>query len=231
MATAYPAALDTYSTKVDGVSDVLAADINNLQDAMVAVQTRLGTLAGPTFVTLSTSQTISGAKTFSSVVGNSNGRYTTSAAGSGMYEMHIPTVAARAWYLSTDGVTRLGITNGGGVTSTVLLAVDGSGNLTATGNVVANSDERLKENWRSVRPDFITALSKVRSGVYDRTDIKATQAGVSAQSLWSVLPEAVSTDSNGTLSVAYGNAALVACVELAKEIVALREQVAQLKGV
>lgn len=38
MPTSYPTTTDSYTTKVDGVSDVLAADINNLQDAMVAVQ-------------------------------------------------------------------------------------------------------------------------------------------------------------------------------------------------
>ncbi len=40
---AYPATLDSFSTKVDGVTDVLAADINNLQTAVVAIETALGT--------------------------------------------------------------------------------------------------------------------------------------------------------------------------------------------
>lgn len=50
MPTSYPGGLDSYTNKVDGVTDVLAADTNNLQDAMVAVQTRVGTTANPTFV-------------------------------------------------------------------------------------------------------------------------------------------------------------------------------------
>ncbi len=34
--------MDSYTTKVDGVDDVLAAHVNNLQDAMVATETTLG---------------------------------------------------------------------------------------------------------------------------------------------------------------------------------------------
>jgi len=105
-----------------------------------------------------------------------------------------------------------------------------AGGLAAVGNVTAYSDERIKTNWRPVRSDFVSTLAQVRSGIYDRTDIPATQAGVSAQSMWRLLPEVVSTDSNGTMSLAYGNAALVACVELAKEVVSLRGQIAELKG-
>jgi hypothetical protein len=37
-----------------------------------------------------------------------------------------------------------------------------------------------------------------------------------------LLPEAVSTNHDGMLSVAYGQAAMVACVELAKEVMRLR---------
>ena len=50
MATSFPGAIDSYTTKTDGVTDVLAADTNNLQDAMVAVQNRIGATATPTFL-------------------------------------------------------------------------------------------------------------------------------------------------------------------------------------
>lgn len=43
MATSYPGAIDSYTTKTDGVSTVAAADINDVQDAIVAVETALGT--------------------------------------------------------------------------------------------------------------------------------------------------------------------------------------------
>lgn len=41
MSTNFPGALDSYSTKADNVDTVSAAHINNLQDAVVAIQTGL----------------------------------------------------------------------------------------------------------------------------------------------------------------------------------------------
>ena len=103
------------------------------------------------------------------------------------------------------------------------------GNFTATGNVTANSDERLKTNWRSLSEDFVQQLAGVKSGVFDRIDMEGlTQAGVSAQSLQAVLPHVVSKGLDGILSVNYGNAALVAAVELAKRVVRLEAQLAKL---
>lgn len=107
---------------------------------------------------------------------------------------------------------------------------DDSGNWVASGNVTAYSDERIKKNWRPVSDGFVEKLAQVKSGIYDRTDIEATQAGVSAQSFRALLAEVVNEDKDGNLSLAYGNAALVAAVELAKEIVELRKEIAALKG-
>jgi len=98
----------------------------------------------------------------------------------------------------------------------------------ASGNVTANSDERLKTNWRNVPEDFVAKLAKIKSGIYDRMDgEKLTQVGVSAQSLQTLLPEAVTeaNDDIKTLSVSYGNAALASAVELAKEVVVLKEKI------
>jgi hypothetical protein len=109
--------------------------------------------------------------------------------------------------------------------TTVLLTIDDSGNLVATGNITANSDERLKNDWAPLAEDFIEKLAKVKSGTFTRTATKERNAGVSAQSLQEILPEAVHKnpdDPDGYLSVAYGNAALVACIELAKEVQRLR---------
>jgi hypothetical protein len=111
-----------------------------------------------------------------------------------------------------------------------LIQWDGSGNVIATANVTAYSDERYKTNWRSVTSNFVEKLAAVRSGIYDRTDEEITQAGVSAQSWQNVLPETVLEDEFGRLSVAYGNAALVACVELAKEVLKLRAEIEALKS-
>jgi len=101
----------------------------------------------------------------------------------------------------------------------------------AEGNIVAYSDERVKKNWQNLTPNFIEKLSKVKSGVYERIDAQgAKQVGVSAQSLREVMPEAVIENTDDRkLGVSYGNAALAACVELAKEIVDLKEQIKNLK--
>ena len=101
-------------------------------------------------------------------------------------------------------------------------------NLTCGGTVTANSDERLKTNWRDLPETFVERLAGVKHGVYDRTDIKLTQVGVSAQSLQALLEQAVLVGEDGTLSVAYGNAALVACIQLAQRVVALEQTVAKL---
>lgn len=129
-------------------------------------------------------------------------------------------------------ITWVGATSGNNpqkISSTKLTMVPSTGTVTSAGNFVANSDESIKTNWRPVQDDFVTKLSQVKSGIYDRTDIELTQAGVSAQSLQKVLAETVQTGEDGKLSVAYGNAALVAAIELAKEVVKLREELQALK--
>jgi hypothetical protein len=97
----------------------------------------------------------------------------------------------------------------------------------ASSNVTAYSDERLKKDWADLPKNYVEQLAKVKVGTYTRIDgEKLRQVGVSAQSLKPLLPEAVieATDDFKTLSVAYGNAAMASAVELAKEVVTLKEQ-------
>jgi len=106
-----------------------------------------------------------------------------------------------------------------------------TGGIVASGNVTAYSDERLKKNWNSLGDGFIEKLSNIKSGTYERTDVEGVrQVGVSAQSVRDIVPEAVVEGADGYLSVAYGNIAMSSCVELAKEIVALRQEIASLKS-
>ena len=169
-------------------------------------------------------QTIGGDKSFTGLVTLASPRVTIASAGSAMVELHVPGTASSAWYVDTSGITRLSKTNGGGVATGGLLEVDAAGNLTAVGNVTAYSDERLKTNWRDLPIDFVERLARVKMGVFDRTDTHQTQVGVGAGSLRDeAIPEAVQEDANGRLSVAYGNAALVSCVALAREIVKLKK--------
>lgn len=102
--------------------------------------------------------------------------------------------------------------------------------VSAVGDITAFSDESIKTDWADLPEDFIAQLAAVKHGTYTRKDIGTRQVGVSAQSLKPVMPEAVAKNSNGIFSVSYGNAALTACVELAKEVVAIREELKTLKG-
>ncbi len=108
-----------------------------------------------------------------------------------------------------------------------------SNSIVASANVTAYSDERLKTNWRDLPVNFISKLAAIKVGIYDRIDgDKITQVGVSAQSLQALLPDAIQTanDDMKTLSVSYGNAALASAVELAKEVVSLRQRLERLES-
>ena len=102
--------------------------------------------------------------------------------------------------------------------------------ITAGGNVVANSDETLKTNWRDLPSDFVEQLAEVKHGTYDRIDIDLTQDGVSAQSLQKLLPNSVMTGAEGKLTVAYGNAAMVSSVQLAMRIVEQDKRISELES-
>lgn len=128
--------------------------------------------------------------------------------------------------LDTDNVFRIG----GWSASANRLQLDMSGNFTVAGNVTAYSDERLKKDWAELPQDFIERLANVKHGTFTRTDSNERQVGVSAQSLKALLPEAVPEDAAGVLSVAYGNAALAACVQLAQKVVELTERLKALEA-
>jgi hypothetical protein len=136
-------------------------------------------------------------------------------------------------YDATASTTRVRVSSSGNVgigALTPAFTLTVSGAIQASGNVGAYSDERVKKNWRDLGPDFVDQLAEIKSGVYDRVDVELTQVGVGAQSLQKILPEAVMSDPEGNLSVTYGNAALAICVELAKEIKALKAEIQLLKS-
>ena len=119
--------------------------------------------------------------------------------------------------------TQVQYNSSGSFAGSANLTFDGL-NLTCGGNITAYSDETLKMNWRDFPVDFIEQLAKVKSGVFDRIDSGSTQVGVGAGSLQEVMPDAVQKHDNGLMSVAYGNAALAAVIELAKRVVSLEKQ-------
>jgi hypothetical protein len=129
--------------------------------------------------------------------------------------------------LGTDNIFRIG----GWSAASDCFRMDGSGNLTMLNNVTAYSDERMKRDWAPVVEDFVERFATIKSGTYTRIDGEIRQAGASAQSLQTLLPETVLTDGDGFLSVAYGNAALVAAVELAKRVVSQQARIEKLETI
>lgn len=126
---------------------------------------------------------------------------------------------------STNAVERIRITGTGNVgigeaDPTEKLHVNG--NVLSTGDFNSTSDIRLKTNWNQLSEDFLYNLTQVQYGTYDRIDTQKRQAGVSAQDIQKILPETVSEDANGYLSVDYGKSALVAVIQLAKEFQKLK---------
>lgn len=135
-------------------------------------------------------------------------------------------------YVYADTSNQIGFLNSGGSWS---LRMDNSGNLTATGDVTAYSDSRVKENIVTVD----NALSKVLSlrGVYYNridTDDRKRKIGVIAQETLSVIPEVVNNDDKGMYNVAYGNLGglfIEAFKEHDKTIKEQAEQIKELKSI
>lgn len=203
------------------------------------------------FVTNTTTQVVTGAKQFSGLVGSGSqpampGGWTTFgwvrayAAPTGGLVWWSKGAATRAVGIgrTSDDIFRIATStaddNSAAVAYPFLMDLV-TGNTTFTGSVTASdhiipSDARLKKDWSAPQPGFLLGLAGVQHGAYTRIADGTRHAGVTAQGLREVLPEAVHEDADGMLSVSYGNAALVACVALAKEVIALRAEVEALKG-
>ena len=96
-----------------------------------------------------------------------------------------------------------------------------SGSFTATGNITAFSDERLKENVETIE-GALDKVSQMRGVMYDKDGERGT--GVIAQEMQQVMPEVV--QDGEYLSVAYGNIVGV-LIESIKE---LKAEIEELKN-
>ena len=79
--------------------------------------------------------------------------------------------------------------------------VRGDGTVTASGDVVAYSDKKLKKNIKTLDG---SKVYKMRGVSFDRIDTGKKSSGVIAQEIQKIAPELIS-ESNETLGVAYGN--------------------------
>ena len=97
---------------------------------------------------------------------------------------------------------------------TVTGGVEITGDLTATGNVTAYSDERLKTDVSTIE-GALDKVSKLRGVEYTKIDTNEKGIGVIAQEIEQVLPEVV--QDGAYKSVAYGNVVGV-LIEAIKEL-------------
>ena len=83
--------------------------------------------------------------------------------------------------------------------------LDVVGDIYASGDLVAFSDERKKTNIETI-PNALEKVLQLRGVTFDKIDgDDRRHAGVIAQEVEKVLPEVVYTDKDGMKSVAYGN--------------------------
>jgi hypothetical protein len=122
---------------------------------------------------------------------------------------------------STNGTRRVTMTTGG--------------TLNATGDVIAYSDERVKDNIETIE-NALDKVSNLRGVSYNRNDVedKSKKIGVIAQEVEKVLPEVVQySESADVYSVAYGNMAglfIEAIKELKAEVADLKAEIQTLKS-
>jgi len=114
--------------------------------------------------------------------------------------------------------------------TTIRYTFNDNGSFTATGNVTAYSDRRLKDDIQPIE-GALEKVGTLSGNTYQRNDLldkdpERRYAGVIAQEVEVVLPEAVSEAEDGTKTVDY-NAVIALLVESIKE---LKAEVEELKG-
>jgi len=101
--------------------------------------------------------------------------------------------------------------------TTTRFTFDDAGSFTATGNITAYSDARLKKNITKIE-GAIEKVQTLAGYTYQRTDIVGDYAGVIAQEVQEVLPEAIRKHTDGTLSVDY-NAVTALMLQAVNELI------------
>ena len=97
--------------------------------------------------------------------------------------------------------------NGGNVgigTASPGYTLDVAGSVRATVEVLSTSDARLKTDIRVIE-NALDKLVNIRGVTFLKSGADSRSAGVIAQEVQEVLPEVVTEDENGYMSVAYGN--------------------------
>jgi hypothetical protein len=107
-----------------------------------------------------------------------------------------------------------------------------AGAFTATGDITAFSDARVKENVETI-PNALEKVTALRGVNFNKIGEEKRSTGVIAQEVKEVLPEVIHENEDGMLSVAYGNITGVlieAIKEQQKQIEELKAMVINLKN-
>ena len=101
-----------------------------------------------------------------------------------------------------------------------------AGTFTATGDIIAYSDVRVKENIQDI-DNALDKVTQLRGVEYNKIGSGEKSIGVIAQEIQKILPEVVQEDQDGMLGVAYGNITAV-LIEAIKE---QQKQIDELKSI
>jgi hypothetical protein len=104
-----------------------------------------------------------------------------------------------------------------------------AGNFTATGDITAYSDARVKENIETL-PNALESVKQMRGVTYNKIGEEKQSIGVIAQELEEVVPQLVHTNEEGMKSVAYGNITALLIEALKEQQEQIEELKAQLDG-
>ena len=110
-------------------------------------------------------------------------------------------------------------------TGTPAYKLDVQGTIRATGDVIAYSDVRVKENIKTI-DNSLEKVSKLRGVEFNKIGNNEKSIGVIAQEIEKVIPEVVKNDDKGMKSVAYGNISGL-LIEAIKE---LKAEIEELKS-
>lgn len=125
-------------------------------------------------------------------------------------------VTTGASLASADVTGALGYTPANKAGESFTGSISVTGTITATGDITAYSDVSLKTEVATIS-NALDLVNSLRGVSFTRIDSGNRGIGVIAQELVAVVPEAVQTNEDGLLSVAYGNLVGV-LIEAVKEL-------------
>ena len=173
---------------------------------------------------------VTGTLTTDNISEGSTNLYFTNARADARIPSNISSFTNDSGYVTSDTNTTYTAGNGLSLSGTeFLMSGSYTGSFTATGDITAYSDQRLKRNIETINKP-IDIVNSLRGVTYEKDG--RDSVGVIAQETEIALPQVVHTDDEGMKSVAYGNISGVlieAIKEQQKTIDGLQKQITDLQ--